>query len=181
MAGLPSDEPVPGVLPRQVMNDGAPVLEVAFVLVSVQLSEAPLSQVVEVVVADVQPALVLAGHAVLEPVKFVPGVKVHLADGGRVVAALRQEVGPCRNAGFGVIGAHAMEIVGDAIAQGIHACEECWPMFPFPTTRNSRSGPSQVPPVWSKPVRKCYMSNAPLAHTPVSDPPISANRLKYGD
>ena len=93
------------MLPWDVVYDGALVLVVTCHLVTVQLAKAARIQVVVVVIAHLQPALVFAHNAVLEATPLVPGVEVHLADAGRVVPTLIQYLGPRLYAGFAPVSA----------------------------------------------------------------------------
>ena len=123
-ARLAAGEAVPGVLPGHVGGGRASIRDVVAVLVPRQLAESALLQVVVVVVADVGPELVLADDPVLEAVPGVPRVEVHLADRGGVVARRGEYLGPRADSRVVVVGPDGVQIVGDAVLDGVHAGEQ---------------------------------------------------------
>ena len=123
-ARLPTHESVDGVLQGQLVRDCTPILEVTLVFGAVELSEASLFEVVVIVVADMEPAFVLGSDAVLETVAGVPRVEVHLADAGRVVSGVGKDLRPRPYAYLVIIAAHRVQIVGDAVADGVHAGQQ---------------------------------------------------------
>ena len=121
---LPPGEPVPRVLPRNVRVRRPSPLDVVAVLLPPQLPEAVRLQVVVVVVLDPCPELVLAGHPVPEPVPGVPGVEVHLPDGGREVPGLREYLRPGAYPGLVVVRPQRVQVVRHAVPQRAHARQQ---------------------------------------------------------
>ena len=126
-ARLASREAVAGVLPRNLGRRRPARAQVAAVLRPAQLGQTVGFQVARVVVADQRPELVLAGHALPEAVRGVPRIEVHLADRGRVVAGLGQQLRPRANAGVAVVGPERVQVVRHAGARGAHAGQQRGP------------------------------------------------------
>ena len=124
---LPPGEPVPRVIPRNVRLRRTSSLDIVSVLVPLQLPEAVRFEVVVIIVLDPCPELVLAGHPVLEPVPGVPGVEVHLPDGGREVPGLREDLRPGAYPGLVVVRPQRVQVVGNPVTQSAHARQERGP------------------------------------------------------
>ena len=122
--GLPAYKAINRIFPLQQIDDGAAVFPVPLMLVAVVLAQSFLVQVVVVVVADMQPSLVLGYDPVLESVSGVPWVEVHLADCRRVVSRVREDLRPRTDANVVVVASYGVEVIGHAVPYGVHSCEQ---------------------------------------------------------
>ena len=80
-AGRIPDKMVPRMCPGYLVDNGALVLMIAFVLVAVQLAIAVFLQVFLVIIFDQKPPLVLAHHPLLKPQADIPRLSlIHISE-----------------------------------------------------------------------------------------------------
>ena len=97
-----------------LMDEGTPVFEIALMLVAVHFAQAAFGEKIGIVVLDMQPALILADDPLVVAHHCVPGVEVHFADAGAMVACLREDLGPGADAAGRVVRAQELAVVEHA-------------------------------------------------------------------
>jgi hypothetical protein len=112
------------MFPREPIDDGPSVLEIPFVLVAVEFPKTKLFEVMVIVVSHLQPTLVFGYDPILKAVTGVPRVKVHFADGSRVVSGVCEKLRPRLNPDLVIVPTDSMEIVGDAVFDRVHSGEQ---------------------------------------------------------